>query len=446
MGMSQRSKIILGVLVALLLSLHSSAKAQNKFNLKPGAERGVCLGCHPSIQEKLKDPYVHSALKFMGCTECHNPHTSNHKDLLDESLKKICFKCHGDIIPKNARSVHQVVAQGECVRCHDPHASKYKFHLLNIGSDLCFTCHQSMGTLVKKVKYKHPPVEDSCLNCHSPHASTQSDNLLKDSVIALCTTCHQTDTRLFANQHANYPVAKAKASCTSCHNPHGSDQRGMIYDHVHPPMASKVCNQCHESPTSPNPFKTRRFGFELCRACHSQMVNETLTKNWLHWPLVDTRGCLNCHRPHASSQKKLLSAGMIQLCGKCHSETIAKQERLSALAEQQKKADSKAVPERGAITHPPVQNGECQVCHSPHASNAFLLMTNPSVIDLCGTCHEWQKHSSHPIGEKVVDPRNKNLRVNCLSCHESHGTGYRYLNPFPTVTDLCVQCHKKFKR
>jgi predicted CXXCH cytochrome family protein len=446
MGKSLRWEILLWVSVALLFSLHSLAKGENKFKLKPGAEREVCLGCHPSIQEKLKDPYVHSALKFMGCTECHNPHTSNHKDLIDENLKKICFKCHGDVIPKNARSVHQVVAGGECVKCHDPHASKYEFHLVKGRNELCLSCHQTIGSMAEKVKYKHPPVAESCLNCHNPHASTRGEDLLKDNFVSLCTTCHRTDTRFFVDQHANYPVANAKASCASCHNAHGSDQRGMIYDYAHSPMTSKMCNQCHEAPTSHTPFKTRRTGFELCRTCHSQMVNETLNKNWLHWPLVDTRGCLNCHQPHASTQKKLLTSDIIRLCGKCHIDTIAKQERLTALAEQEKKAASKAIPERGRITHPPVEKGDCLTCHGPHASDNFLLMTQPSIINLCGTCHEWQKHSSHPIGEKVVDPRNKNLRVNCLSCHESHGTGYRYLSSFPRVTDLCVQCHKKYKR
>jgi predicted CXXCH cytochrome family protein len=50
------------------------------------------------------------------------------------------------------------------------------------------------------------------------------------------------------------------------------------------------------------------------------------------------------------------------------------------------------------------------------------------------------------MGEKVIDTRNKNITMQCLSCHRSHGSGYRYLIPFTTVTDLCVQCHKQFKR
>ena len=50
-------------------------------------------------------------------------------------------------------------------------------------------------------------------------------------------------------------------------------------------------------------------------------------------------------------------------------------------------------------------------CHDPHGSDSLFLANNASIIDLCGKCHDWQKHSTHPIGEKVKDPRNKNLNV-----------------------------------
>lgn len=188
-----------------------------------------------------------------------------------------------------------------------------------------------------------------------------------------------------------------------------------------------MCNQCHEAPTSPTPFKTKKVGLELCRGCHSSLVNEAFNKNRIHWPLVDRVGCLNCHQPHASTQKKLLKGDMASLCGKCHADTI----------ERQEKAMTK---------HAPIQEGNCTSCHAAHASDSVLLLNQPSTINLCGTCHEWLKHTTHPIGEKILDPRNKNLMVQCLSCHRSHGTSYKYMLPFPTVTDLCIQCHKKFTR
>ena len=82
----------------------------------------------------------------------------------------------------------------------------------------------------------------------------------------------------------------------------------------------------------------------------------------------------------------------------------------------------------------------------PHGGDAPLFLANKDVIALCGQCHDWQKHSTHPIGDKVKDPRNKNMTLQCLSCHRSHGTDYKHFIPFPTTSDLCVQCHEQFKR
>ncbi len=210
-----------------------------------------------------------------------------------------------------------------------------------------------------------------------------------------------------------------------------------------------MCNQCHEPANSPTPFKTKRDSYELCRGCHSNMMNETFGKNRIHWPIVDKMGCLNCHEPHASTQKKLLLVDTKTLCGKCHPDTMEKQEKYAEMERQEKAAiaASKGKQEdKGAFAHNPVQDGNCLVCHAPHASDSIFLMRNSSQLDLCGSCHEWLKHSSHPIGEKIIDPRNKNLTVQCLSCHKSHGTGYRNMSPFPTVTELCIQCHKEKKR
>ena len=75
-----------------------------------------------------------------------------------------------------------------------------------------------------------------------------------------------------------------------------------------------------------------------------------------------------------------------------------------------------------------------------------MLFKRATVIDTCGQCHNWQKHSSHPMGEKVFDPRNRNMNVECLSCHRSHGTEFKRLMPFVQASDLCTKCHEQYKR
>jgi predicted CXXCH cytochrome family protein len=142
---------------------------------------------------------------------------------------------------------------------------------------------------------------------------------------------------------------------------------------------------------------------------------------------VDRVGCRNCHNPHASPQKALLREPTKILCGRCHADTLARQEKSLA-------------------KHPPVDEGNCVACHSPHASDNVFLLNGSNVIGLCGSCHDWKRHSSHPIGEKTTDPRNANLTLDCLSCHRSHGSPFKSFASFDTAAELCVQCHRNMGR
>lgn len=414
----------LSVAMMVLAPVCSSAKS-NDFHLKKGAQGAVCLTCHVAFRDKLKKKFVHTPLKDGNCTGCHNPHTADHGKLLAANPDKICFTCHDDIVPAEAKSVHQVAAEGKCVECHDPHASNYEKHLLRPGNKLCFGCHQDMEK-VGKFKYSHPPVTDSCLECHNPHASKDNPKLLNASSPALCLQCHDPKKKTFKSWHAGYPVEKG--DCTSCHNPHGSNTTGMLYDDVHDPVAKRMCSQCHAPPTSAKPFATQRPGYELCQGCHYNMVNDTFNKGLVHWPIVDQKGCLNCHSPHASMTKPLLNGTMLQVCGRCHADTIARQER-------------------SQTKHPPIVKGDCADCHSVHSSSNQFMLNKTSVLDVCGKCHQWQTHSTHPIGAKVVDPRNPNLTLDCLSCHRTHGTRFKHFLQFNGDTnDLCTQCHTQFRR
>jgi DmsE family decaheme c-type cytochrome len=434
---------LVAILVAVGFVSVSSSHAQNKFRLKPGAAGKLCFECHDEFKAKLTAPHVHTPVKSGDCVGCHSAHTAKHGKLLSEAPSGICTTCHADIVPAKAVSNHKVVVEGNCVKCHDPHASPNKAQLLKAGNDLCLGCHKAIADTVAKVKFRHAPVTKDCLGCHNPHGSDKARRLLTKTVPDLCLDCHKADSANFARQHVNYPVAKA--DCTSCHDVHGSNTAGILFDSVHPPVAAKRCNQCHNPATAADAFATRRAGFELCRGCHAAMVNQAFSKNRVHWPLVDKTGCLNCHEPHASREKKLLNVSEATLCGKCHGDTVAYQARL-AEQEVQDKASAKGRVVKGSLTHGPIQTGECSACHSPHASDTPRLMVNSQVVETCGACHDWLKHTSHPMGQKVVDPRNKNRSLDCLSCHRSHGTGYRFLIPYPNSTDLCVQCHRQLRK
>jgi len=425
MSLSKVILLLTGVMLAWSVPLLHAKDNDLQFKLKPGASGKLCLKCHTPFQEKLARPFVHTPLKKGDCTGCHNPHTSDHGKLLDAEGKGICATCHSPVIGSKPLSVHKVVADGECMKCHDPHAAGSKYNLVKEGSQLCFSCHKAMGDALAKVKFHHSPVAKGCLTCHLPHASDKATFLLKEDVTALCLGCHKADKPLFIKKHMGYPVASSR--CTGCHDPHGSNVAGILYDNVHKPVANRMCNQCHEEPTSATPLKTKKAGIDLCRGCHNDMFNTTFAKNRIHWPLMTQKGCLSCHNPHAGKQKGILRAPMAQLCGGCHADTMKRQQKIIS-------------------KHEPVVEGRCTECHDPHASDFLFLTKKKADYDLCVTCHDWGKHSTHPIGEKTRDPRNKNLGIGCASCHRSHGTEFKKMLYFPTTTEMCIQCHEQFKR
>ncbi|MBI4791494.1 MAG: cytochrome c3 family protein [Deltaproteobacteria bacterium] len=408
-----------------LLSAASPVRAEGKFKLQPGAHGKICLTCHVEFSEKMKKKFIHTPLTQGECSGCHNPHTSSHAKLMAAGTDSICYQCHDQLVPDQARSAHKVVQEGKCVSCHDPHSSDNPANLLEAGKKLCFGCHKELAARIEKNKFKHAPVEKDCLGCHTPHASADNDQLLKTDVKSLCLKCHQTDQASFKTRHLNYPVEKSR--CTSCHDPHGSSQGAILYDNVHQPIVNKMCNQCHNEAQSAEPLGLKKNGFELCQGCHYEMMNKTLNKKRMHWPLLDKTGCINCHSPHASPVSGLLKKPMLPLCGSCHADTISRQER-------------------SQTPHPPVADGDCTACHSPHASDNLFFMNEASTVTVCGNCHDWQTHSTHPIGEKVLDPRNQNITLQCMSCHRTHGTEYKHFMYFPDTQTLCVQCHEKYRR
>lgn len=426
------------VMVALLIAVTAAgpADAAHKARLKAGAKGAQCLECHEKQQKDFKRRSSHPLQKPDQCTGCHDPHTSNHKKLLVEDVQTLCRNCHANLLPENALSQHKVVVEGNCVKCHATHGSDNQFLLIQSGNDLCLECHAQVGDEIKNIKFPHQPVNEKkgCLNCHSPHASTRSRFLLKNSPTALCTDCHKTNRPIFAKRHMGYKVDQS--NCNACHNPHGSDRRNILYTAVHKPVAEKKCEQCHNSPTARNALQVKQEGTALCQQCHKPMIEELFgTKKQIHWPLTDSTGCLHCHNPHGGKTTGLLNGPQSKVCGQCHADTVELQQW------------SIANPQNKHLCEP-IRKGTCSSCHAPHGSDYFLLMPKENIsINVCGKCHEWETHSTHPIGAKVADQRNKNLTVECLSCHVGCGTGnHPSMLPFDTTYELCIQCHVERKR
>ena len=343
---------------------------------------------------------------------------------------KLCLKCH-ETFQKTlkSRAVHQPLKTGKCSDCHDPHTSVHKKLLASGTNTLCTGCHKEV--LPDKPRSAHQiVVAGDCVKCHAAHAS---DNkfILKKPGNELCSDCHQdVGTKAKEARFKHSPLMKDKG-CLNCHAPHASDRSDYLLKNVVPAL----CKQCHLAAGSPNATRTKKQGTELCKECHRDTIKEISAKSRMHWPLSDKVGCLNCHSPHGSKQKKLLAGSVRDTCGKCHADTVELQQW------------SIKNPKNQGLCEP-VRTGNCVTCHAPHAADNVLLIRQKDIsTGLCGECHQWETHSTHPIGKKVVDPRDKNLTVECLSCHKACGTGNKpNMMPFETTYDLCIQCHPERRK
>lgn len=235
-----------------------------------GAEE-ECGACHADLAGK---PVKHQALG-MGCAACHTaldttsvPHRSTGAVAkgLSGLQPELCYGCH-DRSSFAKKNVHAAALIG-CTSCHDPHSSKNRKLLKAAVPDVCFSCHDR--SLFRK-KYRHGPVEAGlCLTCHLPHASDEKVALLVKRPVEVCLSCHRSVTEqrhLVAGFGGGHPIGLPQTgkkwkklkdplrpgkpfSCASCHDPHSADNRFMIRFAAASPM--ETCRYCHAkySPTS----------------------------------------------------------------------------------------------------------------------------------------------------------------------------------------------------
>ena len=131
--------------------------------------------------------------------------------------------------------------------------------------------------------------------------------------------------------------------------------------------------------------------------------------------------CVACHSPHASDEKSLLRKKQEMVCMTCHENTSMRYEDT-------------------LYKHENI--GTCTDCHDVHGSNELVMLKGDGNA-VCERCHETQGQFTHPIGDKVIDPRN-GQGLTCVTCHNPMGSNYKFELKRSGSKDLCVQCHKKY--
>jgi len=405
------SRHLVGIVIGLAVFFGLEHETGNAKTVKD--TKSLCLECHSKIAELTNRVTVHRPVRDGQCTSCHNPHASKRASLLADDDSNLCYNCH-DRGGKGFTGtvVHKPVGEGKCLSCHDAHSSDRKGLLKKAEGDGCFSCHPKEGIIAKK--NIHPEVKKGrCTVCHNPHSSDLNGLLIKDKK-SLCAGCHPGAGEIFTKAHLGYKVSGT--DCFGCHSPHSSDRKGLLKTTLHKPFGENQCTSCHSAGST----AVVKSGISLCTECHQTSLAGF---NKINSHLIvgsNDNLCITCHNPHASDEKHLFKDKEDRVCYACHS-------------------DTKEYTAGSNHKHPKL--GICSDCHTAHGSNSQFFLTKGTDTCAMENCHSTQGKFTHPIGEKIIDPRSK-MPMNCSTCHNPMGSPEDALLRFEKDTELCIQCHQ----
>jgi predicted CXXCH cytochrome family protein len=240
------------------------------------------------------------------------------------------------------------------------------------------------------------------------------------------------------NPSGNQTLPTGEPLCTDCH-------AGLVGKTVLHAPAKEGCGSCHHVNVADHPEKVAKGLFladtmpGLCYACHDGVKKDVDTNRVVHKAVSEKKLCLNCHSPHSSDEKKLLTGNKKELCLSCHDKDVD--------ANGRKTKNIRQLLAASKVIHPAI-NGGCVSCHKPHASAENYLLISPFPVELYvpgkkenyGVC--WECHDSDLLelaetatatnfrnGEKNL--HNIHLRGargrSCVLCHDVHASNNKFL-------------------
>lgn len=290
-----------GTFLALLIAcVPLSAAAQTANDAEPEYSRrgaDTCLGCHddPALLGIFKrahgvptDPASPFGQGQLQCEACHGP-GGTHAGRVRRGQERppvirfgkdseasiavqngMCLGCHeanaGFSWHGSAHDDNQVA----CADCHQVHNAHDPVQATASQPEVCFACHQQQRSQALK-PYSHPFDEGKmdCSGCHDAHGPGATNTLfVRQTLNDTCFDCHAEKRGPYLWEHA--PVAE---DCGNCHNPHGTNNPGMV--NLRGPM--------------------------LCQTCHSQAGHPSIARgpdglpDGTPSPYLLGQNCVNCH-------------------------------------------------------------------------------------------------------------------------------------------------------
>lgn len=312
-----------------------------------------------------------------------------------------------------------------------------------VGAETCLKCHKKVATnwamtVHRRTLFNTDPSKKGCEGCHGPGAAhvagggdpteiIRPERLKPSETAALCMRCH-TDEHVTLWRTSSH--ARAKLSCTNCHDSHSTDPKTLSKDidsgklqlsglsksiqeaemayntaldkttekavaYARMTELKQTRDKLQEELKGNETLFQRSAEPYICYNCHkAQKAQANLPS---HHPIKEGKmNCSDCHNPHGGPVGNLKAESVNETCFRCHAEKV------------------------GPFTydHPPVTE-DCTICHNPHGSvnNNLLVQSQPF---LCLKCHP----GPHSRRASLGAPKTfANYYTQCTNCHtQVHGS------------------------
>lgn len=316
---------------------------------------------------------------------------------------------------------------------------------------------------------------NKCSLCHSVHYGKTEQLLVKENARQVCYICHDAVPGMGSkyqiqlvfenpdNQSIHYSrVGDSEIYCTDCHSPHR--------DPAQMPGLLRILAE--------NTTETTQLGDRFCFSCHNLENNElpvyrrisetsySVSAHGMYLPgssLGTGITCVQCHLPHASTQKSLLRGGAKEFaCITCHKKNGISPESgvpleapdvLSALLNAP--AATQGVPGfEPTLTvwykHPIIEYyGRHDIRELYDATLAASSQATPDVRHAeCEDCHNshYAKPSIYRNPPYLPDSMYGAAGVGISYPYGTTEPVFTWLGPFATVFEyqVCLRCHSSF--